>query len=114
MWLPATTVCGLTLGTTYCKSIFVSLACNTVVPALQGHATAGACKGCNRGLHSGCLLWLLTLNPVTLQDDLLIKAEGLENLTGDELRTACKTRGMKAAYGDGAIMYMRKQMQVSA
>ncbi len=47
-----------------------------------------------------------------MQDDLLIKAEGLDSLTDDELRTACKARGLKAAYGEGATMYMRKQMQV--
>lgn len=45
------------------------------------------------------------------QDDLMIKAEGLDSLTDDELRTACKARGLKAAYGEGAASYMRKQMQ---
>jgi LETM1 and EF-hand domain-containing protein 1 len=49
---------------------------------------------------------------LSLQDDLLIKAEGLDSLTDDELRTACKARGLKAAYGEGATMFMRKQMQV--
>jgi hypothetical protein len=47
-----------------------------------------------------------------LQDDMLIKSEGLDSLTVDELRAACKTRGLKAAYGEGAGTYMRKQMQV--
>lgn len=47
-----------------------------------------------------------------LQDDLMIKAEGLDSLTDDELRTACKARGLRAAYGEGAASYMRKQMQV--
>lgn len=42
----------------------------------------------------------------------MIKAEGLDSLTDDELRTACKARGLKAAYGEGAGSYMRKQMQV--
>lgn len=42
----------------------------------------------------------------------MIKAEGLEQLTDDELRSACKTRGMKAAFGPGAAPYMRKQLQV--
>lgn len=42
----------------------------------------------------------------------MIKAEGLDSLTDDELRTACKARGLKAAYGEGAASYMRKQMQV--
>lgn len=46
------------------------------------------------------------------QDDTMIKAEGLDSLTDDELRTACKVRGMKAAYGEGAGVYMRRQMQV--
>lgn len=44
----------------------------------------------------------------------MIKAEGLDSLTDDELRTACKARGLKAAYGEGAGSYMRKQMQVGA
>lgn len=47
-----------------------------------------------------------------IQDDMLIKAEGLESLTDEELRTACKARGLKAAFGEGAGSYMRKQMQV--
>jgi hypothetical protein len=47
-----------------------------------------------------------------LQDDMLIKSEGLDSLTVEELRAACKTRGLKAAYGEGAGTYMRKQMQV--
>lgn len=50
----------------------------------------------------------------TPQDDVLIKSEGLDSLTVDELRAACKTRGLKAAYGEGAGTYMRKQMQVGA
>lgn len=45
------------------------------------------------------------------QDDTMIKAEGLDSLTDEELRTACKVRGMKAAYGEGAGVYMRRQMQ---
>ncbi len=45
-----------------------------------------------------------------LQDDRLIRAEGLESLTDDELRSSCKTRGMKAAYGSGARDYMMRQM----
>jgi hypothetical protein len=46
------------------------------------------------------------------QDDLLIRAEGLDSLTDDELRSASKARGMKAAFGEGARDYMRRQMQV--
>lgn len=53
-----------------------------------------------------------TAPSLQLQDDLMIKAEGLDSLTDDELRTACKARGLKAAYGEGAASYMRKQMQV--
>lgn len=48
-----------------------------------------------------------------MQDDLLIKQEGIESLTDDELRSACKVRGMKAAFGPGATMYMRNHLQVS-
>lgn len=48
----------------------------------------------------------------TPQDDMLIKAEGLDSLTEDELRTACKTRGMKTPYGPGAAAFMRQQMKV--
>jgi hypothetical protein len=46
------------------------------------------------------------------QDDRLIRAEGLDSLTDDELRSASKARGMKAAFGEGARDYMRRQMQV--
>jgi hypothetical protein len=46
------------------------------------------------------------------QDDLLIRSEGLDSLTDDELRSASKARGMKAAFGDGARDYMKRQMQV--
>ena len=45
------------------------------------------------------------------QDDRLIQAEGLDSLTDDELRTAVKARGMKAAFGEGAGAFMRRQMQ---
>ncbi len=59
-----------------------------------------------------CVCQVLDSSALHMQDDLLIKAEGLDSLTDDELRTACKARGLKAAYGEGATMYMRKQMQV--
>jgi hypothetical protein len=36
----------------------------------------------------------------------------LDSLTDDELRSASKARGMKAAFGEGARDYMRRQMQV--
>lgn len=48
-----------------------------------------------------------------LQDDLLIRSEGLDSLTDDELRSASKARGMKAAFGEGGRAYMTRQMQVN-
>ncbi len=45
------------------------------------------------------------------QDDLLIRQEGLETLTKDELRQAMRARGMKALYGDGCEDIMRQQME---
>lgn len=48
-----------------------------------------------------------------LQDDLLIRSEGLDSLTDDELRSASKARGMKAAFGEGGRGYMTRQMQVN-
>ncbi|WIA07926.1 hypothetical protein OEZ85_007404 [Tetradesmus obliquus] len=45
------------------------------------------------------------------QDDLLIRSEGLDSLTDDELRSASKARGMKAAFGEGGRAYMTRQMQ---
>ncbi|PNW72719.1 hypothetical protein CHLRE_15g639150v5 [Chlamydomonas reinhardtii] len=43
-------------------------------------------------------------------DDFEIEAEGLENLTEDELRQACRARGMRAPFGEGAVAFMRRQM----
>ena len=37
---------------------------------------------------------------------------GLENLTEDELRMACRARGMRAPYGLGAEAFMQRQMRV--
>lgn len=45
-----------------------------------------------------------------MQDDVLIQREGLDTLTDEELRSACKARGMKAVFGEGAPPYMRHQM----
>ncbi|GIL66070.1 hypothetical protein Vafri_19678 [Volvox africanus] len=43
-------------------------------------------------------------------DDYEIEREGLENLTEDELRQACRARGMRAPFGEGAVAFMRRQM----
>jgi LETM1 and EF-hand domain-containing protein 1 len=45
------------------------------------------------------------------QDDLEIEEEGVEELTEDELRVACRARGMRAPFGEGAVAYMRRQLQ---
>lgn len=44
-------------------------------------------------------------------DDRVIKEEGLDNLTDDELRGACRSRGMRTPYGEGAVTFMHKQLQ---
>lgn len=44
------------------------------------------------------------------QDDYAIEQEGLENLTDEELRVACRARGMRAPFGEGAVAYMRRQL----
>ncbi|KAG2489280.1 hypothetical protein HYH03_012300 [Edaphochlamys debaryana] len=44
-------------------------------------------------------------------DDYEIEREGLEFLTEDELRTACRARGMRAPFGEGAVAFMRRQLQ---
>lgn len=44
-------------------------------------------------------------------DDRVIKEEGIDNLTDDELRGACRSRGMRTPYGEGAVTFMRKQLQ---
>ena len=44
-------------------------------------------------------------------DDRVIKDEGLDNLTDEELRSACRSRGMRTPYGEGAVLFMRKQLQ---
>uniref|UniRef100_A0A7S0S1J7 Mitochondrial proton/calcium exchanger protein n=1 Tax=Chlamydomonas leiostraca TaxID=1034604 RepID=A0A7S0S1J7_9CHLO len=44
-------------------------------------------------------------------DDYEIENEGLENLTDDELRQACRARGIRAVYGEGAVRYMQRQMR---
>jgi LETM1 and EF-hand domain-containing protein 1 len=43
-------------------------------------------------------------------DDMEIKKEGLDVLTDDELRGACRARGMSAPFGSGCTELMRKNM----
>ncbi|KAI8468150.1 MAG: LETM1-domain-containing protein [Monoraphidium minutum] len=45
------------------------------------------------------------------QDDQAILAEGLDYLNCDELRSACRARGMRAVFGDGSQQYMATQMK---
>lgn len=45
------------------------------------------------------------------EDDILIRAEGIESLSPGELREACRARGMRAAYGSEAVVYMQRQMK---
>ena len=45
------------------------------------------------------------------RDDRMIKSEGLEALSEDELRQACRARGMRAPFGEGAVAFMRKQLK---
>ena len=44
------------------------------------------------------------------RDDRAIKDEGLDSLTEEELRSACRARGMRAPFGEGAVRFMRRQM----
>ena len=45
------------------------------------------------------------------RDDRLIKNEGIEALSEDELRQACRARGMRAPFGEGAVTFMCKQLK---
>ncbi len=45
------------------------------------------------------------------EDDREIKEEGLDNLTEDELRQACRARGMRAPFGEGAVAFMKEQLE---
>ena len=40
----------------------------------------------------------------------MIKAEGVDSLTEEELRSAVRARGMRAPFGEGSMQYMRKQL----
>ena len=44
-------------------------------------------------------------------DDRAIREEGLGSLSDDELRSACRARGMRAPFGEGARLYMERQME---
>jgi hypothetical protein len=44
-------------------------------------------------------------------DDIEIKAEGIENLTDDEMRAAARARGMPAPFGIGCTSLLRNQLQ---
>lgn len=45
------------------------------------------------------------------RDDRAIQEEGVENLTDEELRSACRTRGMRAPFGEGAPAFMQRQLR---
>lgn len=45
------------------------------------------------------------------RDDRLVQQEGVDNLTEEELRSACRARGMRAPFGEGAPTFMRRQLQ---
>jgi len=45
------------------------------------------------------------------EDDREIKEEGLDDLTEDELRQACRARGMRAPYGEGGVAFMKEQLE---
>jgi LETM1 and EF-hand domain-containing protein 1, mitochondrial len=44
------------------------------------------------------------------EDDKDIQTEGMESLSEDELRQACRARGMRTPFGEGAIAFMRDQL----
>lgn len=41
----------------------------------------------------------------------MIKSEGLDSLTEDELRSACRARGMRAPFGERSGAFMKDQMR---
>lgn len=45
------------------------------------------------------------------QDDLEIQHEGIETLTEEELRAACRARGMRTPFGEGAEKFMQQQLE---
>ncbi|PRW58330.1 LETM1 and EF-hand domain-containing mitochondrial [Chlorella sorokiniana] len=44
------------------------------------------------------------------EDDQDIQEEGVDSLTEDELRQACRARGMRAPFGEGSSDFMRQQL----
>lgn len=44
------------------------------------------------------------------EDDKDIQSEGMESLSEDELRQACRARGMRTPFGEGAVAFMRDQL----
>lgn len=44
------------------------------------------------------------------EDDRDIQNEGLDSLTEDELRQACRARGMRAPFGEGSAVFMKDQL----
>jgi len=45
------------------------------------------------------------------RDDCEVEEEGLENLTEDELRAACRARGIRTPFGENAVRFMQSQMR---
>ena len=43
-------------------------------------------------------------------DDRVIREEGIDSLTEEELRSASRARGMRAPFGEGAANFMRRQL----
>lgn len=43
-------------------------------------------------------------------DDRAISEEGIDSLTEEELRSACRARGIRAPYGQYAVPFMRGQL----
>lgn len=44
------------------------------------------------------------------RDDRSIQEEGLDALTDEELRSACRSRGMRTPFGEGARAFMTRQL----
>ena len=51
------------------------------------------------------------LRTLLQSDDRAIKEEGLDALSDEELRQACRARGMRTPYGEQADDFMRRQLQ---
>ena len=45
------------------------------------------------------------------EDDSDIQKEGLDSMTEDELRQACRARGMRAPFGEGSAAFMKEQLE---